>query len=171
MVSSLEYQHPHYPDGTKQHMRARLYEEKDLKKYSFALMRNPLHRMVSWFFFHKQTCMGEEKKFYNYDSFQDWFDDGCKTHWDDCWSMKDWITDENGKTIVDDIFLLEDVVKPNSDHWNALKYKLQASQELKFPHKMISKHEPCEKYLDKSRHQKASDICKEDIAFLVEKNL
>ena len=166
MVKAFDYHHPHYPDKSKEHYCALHYDEAARQKYSFALVRDPLARIVSWFFFHKQTCSGEEFKYYDYETFQDWFDDGLKTHWGSgAFTMKDWVCDTDGNLIVNDIFFLEEISRPNSFHWIKLKQKLNACGSIQFPHERSSNHGNYKDYFSKERYQKAIDICQEDIDF------
>ena len=166
VVKAFDYHHPHYPDKSKAHYCALHYDEAARQKYSFALVRDPLARIVSWFFFHKQTCSGEEFKYYDYETFQDWFDDGLKTHWGSgAFTMKDWVCDTDGNLIVNDIFFLEEISRPNSFHWIKLKQKLNACGSIQFPHERSSNHGNYKDYFSKERYQKAIDICQEDIDF------
>ena len=166
IVKAFDYHHPHHPEKSKEHYSALDYGEDASQKYSFALVRDPLARIVSWFFFHKQTCSGEEFKYYDYETFQDCFDDGLKTHWDsDPFAMKEWVSDTNGNLIVNDIFFLEEISRPNSFHWIKLKQKLNACGSIQFPHEMSSNHGSYKDYFSKERYQKAISICQEDISF------
>tara|TARA_A100001201_G_scaffold134886_2_gene122832 strand:- start:295 stop:864 length:570 start_codon:yes stop_codon:yes gene_type:complete len=166
VVKAFDYHHPHYPDKSKEHYRWLDYDESVKKKYSFAVVRDPLARIVSWFFFHKQTCSEEELKYYDYETFQDWFDDGLKTHWgSDPFTMKNWVCNKSGNLIVDDIFFLEEISRPNSFHWLKLKQKIKACESIQLPHEMSSNHYNYKGYFSKERYQKAISICQEDIEF------
>ena len=173
IVSATGYQHPHYPDKQQEHVGIAHYTEEIMRQatYTFSVVRNPLDRLVSWFFYHQ----GEElylpgtppvvNVYDSYTCFTDWFDDGAPTHWGHSpWRMLDWLTDNSGDVNLDDVFLLSDVISPDSPQWERIKIRTGTNMSEELPHAMRSEHKPYLEYYTPERKQKAMDMCSDDIA-------
>ena len=103
-------------------------EEKFKEKASFCFIRKPNDLVKSWYFYHKfspNVIRKEVKGFYP-DSFEEWcFDMKFKTHWEDQthkkhnphWDLssplfqKDWVCDERGDVIVQNIYKFDNFNK------------------------------------------------------------
>jgi hypothetical protein len=149
----------------------------DAATYRFTVVRNPLERLVSWFYYIKpfefkqfsslpETPENEHlRKYTQHAEFTDWFDVGAENHWPFTpWRMLDWITDDEGTVIVDDVFFLRDLCRKDSKQWASLKDRAGVSNSLPFFHLNGSKHRPYLEYYTPERKQKAMDMCADDIA-------
>jgi hypothetical protein len=59
-----------------------LEKDHNLKdKYIFTFVRNPYDRIISWFYYHKNSKKKIENELYKNYTLNDWIKDGCKTHW------------------------------------------------------------------------------------------
>ena len=89
------------------------------KKYSFGIVRRPSDLLISWFYHHKfgLNISDKVKNFYP-NSFDNWIDNGCKTHWQNSWQrlfnisnplyQKDWLF-EKDKLLVNKFIKFENI--------------------------------------------------------------
>ena len=144
-------------------------------KVTFASVRNPWDRMVSWFMFNCNDYRADpqQSKEYRELGFRGWIMEGCPHRgWSphhyahqpkDPISQLDWIIDKEGKTIVDHIVRLESI----QQDFEAIRDKL-GLRKIIVPRLNTStkrKFSDYRKYYDWETKEKVREMYKEDVRY------
>lgn len=140
------------------------------KSFTFTFVRNPWHRLVSWYFYHQQKNKWDN--LYKKLSFEEWVLKKCPHHWKEKRHLnffgkispnpliqKNFLRNPKGKIIVDFVGKVENF---NEDlAYIVKKIGVQPEKEV---HKInCSKHLKYTEYYSNKMRDIVYDLCKEDI--------
>ena len=131
--------------------------------YSFTFVRNPYDRLVSWYFFHRDTQNIDLYKQYN---FKQWLFEGCPNHWTQKTgaetlkplSLHDYLLDEEDNLMVDFVGRVENI---NRDFKSLMKEIGVSPRPLK--HKNKSKRKRYQDYYDKESRAQVQKLFGKDL--------
>jgi len=143
------------------------------KRLVFASVRNPWDRLVSWYMFNCNDYRADEQqsKFYRKLGFKNWIMQGCPHHgWrphhfahqpKDTISQLSWITDEDGKIIVDKIIRLENLKEDFESIGKELGIQPRPIVKMNISPKR--QYKDYRKYYDSESAQKVVELYGDDI--------
>lgn len=144
-------------------IRNKIGEEKWSECYKFSFIRNPYDRLVSWYFFHKDT---QNIKLYKQYNFKQWLFDGCPNHWTKGTgsgtlkplSLHDYLLDEEDNLMVDFVGRVESI---NKDFQELTK--IIGVPPVKLKHTNRSKRKNYQTYYDKESRGQVQKLFAKDL--------